>query len=249
MSAKASVKIRLAFKSGDICAFFSSGTCKQRLTTDDGISGCIVGEAAHIYGEKPNSARYGPDMSDIERNSYDNLLYLCPNCHTKIDKLPSNYPGNALIALKSKHEDYINKRIQEDLVDISFAELEIAAKAIATGLYTVDSDLHLMPPQEKIKKNGLSLEIKSLIVGGLSRSSEVSSYLNKQSQLEPNFAQCLKNGFKIKYMHFKEKGLHGDDLFMGILNHVNACAKDMRIMAANLAIICYLFEICEIFEK
>ena len=66
----------------------------------------MIGEAAHIYGEhagtkaKKASARYRDDMTDAERDHYDNLIYLCPTCHTKIDKQENEYPANLLFEIK-----------------------------------------------------------------------------------------------------------------------------------------------------
>ena len=92
MSVSYPTKLALAMNSGGFCAFEK---CRQHLISDGNAKGSgVIGEAAHIYGKKPTSARFDANMSDQERNSVDNLIYLCPTCHTKIDKHKDDCPAH-----------------------------------------------------------------------------------------------------------------------------------------------------------
>jgi len=72
-------KLLLAFRSGDRCAF---PDCGIALTIEGGQGNpSVIGEAAHIAGEREGSARYDPSMTDEQRNHYNNLIYLCPTHH------------------------------------------------------------------------------------------------------------------------------------------------------------------------
>ena len=144
-------------------------------------------------------------------------LLLCPTCHQTIDAQESRYSVEKLHQIKEHHEIWVHERLDESMSEVTFAELEIAAKAIAAGHHFHDEGFHVIPPAEKIKKNGLSRETASLITTGLSRSSEVSNYLIKAAQLDPNFPERLKNGFKTKYLDLKQS-FNGDDLFERSLN-------------------------------
>jgi len=62
------------------------------------------GENAHIIAERPGGPRGGEGLPDGLRNSYFNLILLCPNCHTKIDKAPEDFPPERLRQIKSDHE-------------------------------------------------------------------------------------------------------------------------------------------------
>lgn len=66
--------------SGNICAFKS---CSLKII-DEFES--VIGEISHIEGEKLGSARYNSNMTDHQRNSFENLILLCPTHHTQIDK-------------------------------------------------------------------------------------------------------------------------------------------------------------------
>jgi hypothetical protein len=72
----------------------------------------IVGEMAHIEGEKPGSARYRESMTDDERNSFENLILLCPEHHTIIDGQEHTYTIPRLKAMKYAHEDWVRKSLR-----------------------------------------------------------------------------------------------------------------------------------------
>ncbi|MAQ98923.1 MAG: HNH endonuclease [Oceanospirillaceae bacterium] len=254
MSASYPTRVFLAFKSGGRCAFKDC----QKVLTSDGVNSnpAIIGEAAHIYGEspgtktKPASARYRTDMTDAQRNHYNNLIYLCPTCHTKIDKQEKDYPAELLFALKAEHESWVAEQLDLGMSEVSFAELEVAAKALASGKHSSNGDsFEVIPPEEKINKNGLSDTVRSDIAMGLSKSHEVERFLaNMATNVDEDFPERLKSGFKEKYLELKTT-LSGDELFASMLEFAQAGQKDFRQQAAGLAILSHLFHLCEVFEK
>ncbi len=246
MSTSSRTKILLAMRSGQHCAL---PECRINLTSD-GVQAntVVIGEAAHIYGEKDGSARYKKEMSNYERNHFDNLMYLCPSCHTKIDKQFEDYPAEKLIEIKRRHEVWVSERLDEGMSEVTFAELEIAAQAIASGQHSTNIDFHVITPEEKIQKNGLTQKVRVLISTGLSISPEVESYLSKVSQLDSDFPERLKNRFKDKYFELS-KLYSGDDLFMAMFDFAKLGQQDFKQQAASLAILTHLFHLCEVFEK
>lgn len=254
MSVSYPTKIFLALRSGNLCAFKD---CHKVLSSDGVLSNpAVLGEAAHIFGESPGtatnpaSARYRVDMTDSERNHYKNLIYLCPNCHTKIDKQEQDYPPESLFALKQEHEKWVAKQLDQGMSEVSFAELEVAAKAIASGQHSYNGDgFQVIPPEEKINKNGLSDSVRSEIAMGLSKSHEVERFLaNMATNVDEDFPEKLKSGFKEKYVKLK-KSLNGDELFSAMLDFAQAGQSNFRQQAASLAILSHLFHLCEVFEK
>jgi hypothetical protein len=252
MSASYRTKVLLAMRSGNICAL---DDCKKTLSEDGIIADpAVIGEAAHIYGEnpgtdkKPTSARYRKDMKVDERNHFDNLIYLCPGCHTKIDKQEDDYPAEWLIQRKAEHESWVADQLDLNMDNITFAELEVAAKAISSGNLVGSNDRSVIPPEEKIKKNKLSVEVKSYISMGLSKSGEVTTFLSQMSQLDDDYANRLVNGFKEKYNKFKGC-MNGDELFFAMLKFAQSGHYDFKYQSAVLALLSHLFHICEVFEK
>lgn len=68
------------------------------------------GEAAHIKGEKPGSARYDDQQSDSERSSSRNGIYLCVACHRFVDRCEAAYPPELLHRWKDQaHQRYLDE--------------------------------------------------------------------------------------------------------------------------------------------
>jgi hypothetical protein len=61
-------------------------------------------QVAHIYGVKPGAARYRPNMSTAERDSFANLLLLCLAHHGEVDEDEERYPSEELKKWKKSHE-------------------------------------------------------------------------------------------------------------------------------------------------
>ena len=88
--------------SRNLCYFES---CEEQLT--DPAWKQVAAEIAHIKGEKPTSARYDAQQPEDERQSFHNLMLLCPRCHKLVDRLqPDEYPVDRLIDMKNKHLDH-----------------------------------------------------------------------------------------------------------------------------------------------
>jgi len=71
----------------------------------------VIGEAAHIYGARPNSKRYKEEMTDSERATITNAIWLCRNCHKFIDSDEGMYSSNTLSMWKKHHEQYILSKL------------------------------------------------------------------------------------------------------------------------------------------
>lgn len=130
MSSRIKEKVRLyvAFRSGGLCAH---PDCQARLTEEPAgdDEGVIIGEAAHIYGEKPGSARHDPEKKPDFLNGAENLIYLCPTHHTLIDKQPETYSVEVLFRWKSKHEMKMREATSEGSVEIIYSELQRATES------------------------------------------------------------------------------------------------------------------------
>lgn len=50
-----------------------------------------VGDAAHIKGSRPNTARYDEKQHEEERESAGNGIWLCPDCHRRADRFENVY--------------------------------------------------------------------------------------------------------------------------------------------------------------
>ncbi|MEP2758957.1 MAG: hypothetical protein ABJP66_07800 [Hyphomicrobiales bacterium] len=64
----------------------------------------VIGEAAHIYGARPKTARYLRRMSDVTRSEITNAIWLCRNCHKIVDRDSENYSADLLFEWRESHE-------------------------------------------------------------------------------------------------------------------------------------------------
>lgn len=146
-----SIKILWANAAGR-CSF---PDCKERLTSvhTETSPHYTLGEMAHIKGNKKGSNRYDQNQPNEERDLYENLILLCPNHHSEIDK-PENegkYSVEWLIDAKKKHEEYVLMALTPQ----NIANLEHLKDAIAVLLaesyqvwkkYGPNSELAMMHP-------------------------------------------------------------------------------------------------------
>ena len=247
-SSLGNVKLRLAFFSGNRCAFPG---CVQALATEDTphAAGAIIGEAAHIVGEKLGSERHDPGFPKSKLNAFENLIYLCPTDHTKLDKKGNGYSADTIRDWKVRHEAKVKEGIEDAIADVSFVELEIVTEALLGAGKSLDCDLTLTPPNEKIAKNGLSNSVRFLLMVGLSQSEQVRVYIEQLAAIVPGFDARLVSGFRERYLHLRSAHILGDDLFFSLNVFASRQSSDLTIQAAGLAVLSHLFETCDVFEK
>ncbi|MGJ8678505.1 MAG: HNH endonuclease [Akkermansiaceae bacterium] len=87
--------------------------CQRELSLDSNAdkSSHLVGEQAHIIGEKDSAARGDSYLDLNERNTYHNLILLCPTHHVEIDKNVNDWSVERLYQQKSQHELWVNESL------------------------------------------------------------------------------------------------------------------------------------------
>lgn len=99
-------------RAAGICSFPG---CNEKLSVEGaaGVAPYTLGEMAHIKGNRLGSNRYDQSQSAVERDSYENLILLCPTHHTLIDKAENEveYSADILHDMKRIHENFIANRL------------------------------------------------------------------------------------------------------------------------------------------
>lgn len=92
--------------------YCSNPDCRARvaMVTEDGNS-YLTGEMAHIVARQAKGPR-GDGIGG--NNTYENLVLLCPTCHTKADKAPTEFPIEMLLDWKAQHEAWVDSWAQAD---------------------------------------------------------------------------------------------------------------------------------------
>jgi hypothetical protein len=247
MSASYPTKIILAFRSGGICAFPG---CAKVLTYEATVGDdTYVAEAAHIRGEKPAAPRYEAGMTDAERDAVQNLIYLCTDHHTIIDKVPEDWPTQTLYDLKSRHETGVREAMALAFAEVDFPELAHAVSWVVNEVGQQDGSFELTTPSEKIRKNALSNGARRIIAAGMTSRDTVSRFVEAEAQVDSEFPERLKAGFLEEYYRLRKEGHRGDDLFELMCAFAQRGMKKQADRTAGIAVLVYLFEICDVFER
>jgi hypothetical protein len=105
-------------RSGNRCAI-----CKIELTPDGEEE--TIGEIAHIISQSSDGPRGKEKLPLEKRNDYSNLILLCPNHHSEIDKTPESWSTMRLQQLKSEHEKWVSAQLEQGL--FSYAPIDNSA--------------------------------------------------------------------------------------------------------------------------
>lgn len=248
MTVTPATKQVLAFRSGGVCAFPG---CGEPLASDsyDGPRSRVLGEVAHIRGRRSGSERYDPNMTEEERNAVGNLVYLCANHHKLIDADAGNWPAEDLLRIKQEHEAAVRKTRERTFPLVTFSELREAVSWISGQLPAPNPSFDLAPTEEKIKKNGLSDDNRYLIATGLTSRNTVAEFIQKAAQGDPDFPNRLKAGFLEVYYAKVKEGYKNNILFELMCEFSERGLDTHGGRAAGIAVLVYLFETCEVFEK
>ena len=251
MSVSYPTKLKLAFRSGGRCAMPGCG-CELLSQSDSGAP-VNIGEAAHIAGEKQGSVRYDSNMSEEQRNHCDNLIYLCANCHKKIDASGSgerDYPVKRLLRIKTEHERKVDEAIEEGFSNVGFPELEeVTQWILRVSPQPEEISFSLIHLESKLRKNDLSGKSRRIVTMGLSVAQEVKAFVESMTKTDQNFPERLKRGFLREYSRLMDEGHVGDDLFELMCGFAQRGFGEASKRAASQAVLVYLFEACEVFER
>lgn len=100
-------------RSANRCAF---PDCRMELVIDESETddSSIVGDEAHIVAQSPDGPRGQSDLTEDQRDSYNNLILLCKVHHKLIDDLPEVYTVEKLHEMKNEHLQWLEESLNLD---------------------------------------------------------------------------------------------------------------------------------------
>ena len=110
MAISESVKKALYMESAGRCENPNCNCSLLPLFESGKVSNIV--ELAHIIGQKVDGPRGISDLELPERDLLDNILTLCPTCHTLIDKNENEYPVELLYSWKKQHKLKIEREFE-----------------------------------------------------------------------------------------------------------------------------------------
>lgn len=92
-------RFRLFADSGGFCQL----GCGAELFRTDTKTAITIAECAHIIAANAGGPRGDEAAVPEILRAYENIILLCPNCHTAVDKSPHDYPVESLLDRKGSH--------------------------------------------------------------------------------------------------------------------------------------------------
>jgi len=135
--------------SAGMCSF---PNCNKKLVSEHSS---VESNICHIEALNPDGKRYNESMTDIERNSYPNLIVLCITHHEEVDKNPDIYTIEHLNDIKSRHEKKISEKLTEKLLKYNTVLAETINVLSNIDIEKIENSSVINPsePEEKISYN------------------------------------------------------------------------------------------------
>ena len=122
-------KLRLFADSAGFC---QKPDCKRTLFVDAGSTIVHIAEMAHVFAASDRGPRANSSLPDQDLSAYENLILLCPSCHTIVDKAPNEYPDTLMVEWKRRHIELI----AENFGAVRYSSRRAAREAIEPLLST-----------------------------------------------------------------------------------------------------------------
>lgn len=242
----------LALRSGNACAYPNCGVSLILEAENPGDLDKTIGKVAHICAASEGGPRYDPKMTREERGSVHNLIFLCGPHHDIVDVQLNRHTKEFLVEAKQKHERAVARAMKHAMGQVRFDHLEMVCKALVLEESELNDQI-VMPleVEEKISLNELGNESRDQIKLGMAQVEEVEKFVTLMNSFKPNFGLKLAARFKKEYYGGIADSLSGDELFSSVCYVAQQHAgpiDNSELRAAVLAVVTYLFTMCEIFE-
>lgn len=123
ISPTATTKLRLFADSGGFCG---NPGCLTEIFRDIEEKIIHIAEIAHVISAGDEGPRSDQKLTSDQRARYENLILLCPTCHTMIDKAEDKFPIEVLLEWKANHK----QRIAEAFGVVKYASRQEARRQI-----------------------------------------------------------------------------------------------------------------------
>jgi hypothetical protein len=209
MSISATTKRLLLARSGGYC---QNPECNSDLYPqfEDGTI-TNVEELAHIIAQKEDGPR-GENVKHLSnRDEYDNIILLCPTCHSKIDKNPDKFSVETLHKWKDEHEEKIRSNFHvptyDNRPDLRSEIFKVLAENNAIfNQYGPQSEFAMNSTQSEASKMWETKSIETLIPNNR----KIFELLNKNYALLNEYEYKIVADFKIHKEGFEYNKLSGD---------------------------------------
>jgi hypothetical protein len=145
-----------------------------------------------------------------------------------------------------------DKSLALTMASITYDDINFVITALVNQrMLDLDDRENFQPtnPKEKMSKNDLTCNIKYLLEAGLAKAGEVRHFIENIAKINfPDVPEKIKNSLNAEYSRQIESGMRGDELFKHLHQFASNNNQDLSRQIAALAVLCYFFETCDVFE-
>ncbi len=135
----------------------------------------------------------------------------------------------------------------KDMFDVRYDNIHEVLRHIAKQEAPIFQDLRPVPP-EKLQFNRLSESVRILLTAGMQKSELVRNFFT--DHYDPQYGDEVAAAFKKEYNRFRNLEMDPDLIFRKLQEFTGGTDQGTPAeQAAVLAVLAYLFEQCEIFER
>lgn len=225
--------------------------CNQRLLVDPTQfdEAFVLGEQAHIAPHSNEGPRRMSEIPFGDRDNYDNIILLCPNCHSLVDGQPEKFTEDILHQWKDFHEKWVRDTLSQAIPRLQFEELKEVAERLAADEPVDSSPMIDVDVAAKMQKNELTAATRLYLNQAVAGATEAQRFINFNEPSNPNFGRRLRASFLSHYNQGVARGQEGDELFWRMYHFASGPDRhDPKAMAPGVAILGYLFTTCEVFD-
>jgi len=136
---------------------------------------------------------------------------------------------------------------RSDMGKVTVAKLETVLRAIARQPATPDQEIQPVPPK-KLETNGLSEHVKVMLKAGMAKTNLVRKFF--RGCADPTLGDEIVRAFNSKYLELRGTVMDADAIFRDLQIFAGGSQGGLpEYEASVLAVLAYLFEECDIFER
>ena len=237
-------------ETGGCCPLCTQPILYQKKTSKKPIKGY---EIAHIYPLNPTKSQITaligyPVPPDI--NALDNVIALCPNCHTKYDK---DFKLDELKTLRKIKDGYLSDAkakltasqhtIQEEVYEILDAIAEFNFEE--TTLPPTNFDISTV---DKKLKTGMSpLQKREIKINAISFYVRIRDHIRTLEQQDQTSVKILLNQINSYYLAMNKQNPENKDLVFNYVAEWISSKTNKSILAAKV-LTSFFVQNCEVFD-
>lgn len=211
-------------------------------------------EVAHIYPLNPTQSQTTalvghPVPPDI--NALENVIALCPTCHTKYDK---DFKLDELVRLRIIKDGYLSEAKAKLTASEHTIQVEVCEILDAIATLNSDETAELSPTNfdistvDKKLKTGMSpLQKREIKINAISFYVRIRDHIRRLEQLDQASIRILQNQINSYYLAMNKQNPENKDLVFNYVAQWISSRTNKPILAAKV-LTSFFVQNCEVFD-